>query len=418
MLRPLYSRLRREGELRAGRGWRLLDTGVRSAAPNIALDQVLLSLRARDEIPDTLRFLQFSPPAVLIGRHQSVSQEVRQDFCREKGIEINRRLSGGGAVFLDTTQIGWEIVASRRSLPAGARLEELTEFVCRGAVLGLKQLGVSACFRPRNDIEVEGRKISGTGGAYDEEAFLLQGTLLVNFEVEAMIKALRVPTEKLSARELDSARQRVTCLAELLEELPSSQLIKTALSQGFSEALGISLKTDGLSWKERAELERRLPYYRSEDWINQVSEPAGAHRILKSAYRGKGGVVRSALSLDLKRKRIKNALFSGDFFIRPAQAVFDLEAILKDAPVDQAERQIRRFFAESRPEGHYLGADDFWQSLRGCLDKLRLPEYGIALEEANHLCPAAAVLRQIPGLRVPVAGRLRAVRRLRRGRCL
>jgi len=74
--------------------WRLLDTGARSAAENMALDETLLGLKSEERIPHTLRFLQFSNPTVLVGHHQSVEEEVRLGYCRTQGIEINRRLTG------------------------------------------------------------------------------------------------------------------------------------------------------------------------------------------------------------------------------------------------------------------------------------------------------------------------------------
>src|SRR4030042_3893838 len=79
--------------------WRILDTGPRTAAENMALDEALLELKAERRIPHTLRFLQFSNPTVLVGHHQSVEEEVRLDYCRTQGIEINRRLTGGGALY-------------------------------------------------------------------------------------------------------------------------------------------------------------------------------------------------------------------------------------------------------------------------------------------------------------------------------
>ena len=75
------------------REWRLLDTGPCSAAENMALDYVLLEYRARDLIPDTIRFLQFDPPAVLVGYHQVVEHEVRIEFCERYGIDVNRRFT-------------------------------------------------------------------------------------------------------------------------------------------------------------------------------------------------------------------------------------------------------------------------------------------------------------------------------------
>ncbi len=144
--------------------WYLLDTGTRPAAENMALDSALLISRAEDKIPNTLRFMQFSPPAVLVGYHQTVEQEVRIEFCRQHGIDINRRVTGGGAIYCDSSQLGWELISSKADL--GYRLDRVTERICEAVLKGLGRLGVDAQFRPRNDIEVNGRKISGTGAIF------------------------------------------------------------------------------------------------------------------------------------------------------------------------------------------------------------------------------------------------------------
>ena len=74
---------------------RLLDTGMMTAAQNIALDDILLQLRNDDQVPDTLRLLQFKPHAVLVGFHQSIEQEVRMDFCRDLLITITTIFTNG-----------------------------------------------------------------------------------------------------------------------------------------------------------------------------------------------------------------------------------------------------------------------------------------------------------------------------------
>ena len=132
-----------------------------------------------------------------------MAEEIRIEYCRQEGIEINRRITGGGAIYFDQGQLGWELIASRKSLGPGLTLEGITGAVCRAAALGLKTLGLEAAFRPRNDIEVQGRKISGTGAAFEGDVFLFQGTLLVDFNLEHLIKALRIPTEKLSREGTD-----------------------------------------------------------------------------------------------------------------------------------------------------------------------------------------------------------------------
>src|SRR3989344_2422048 len=87
--------------------WRVIDTGLRPAAQNIALNRALLEARQAEEIPSTLRFLRFTPSA-LLGYHQSADQEFNLEYCREHGITVQRRITGGGAIYFDETQIGWE----------------------------------------------------------------------------------------------------------------------------------------------------------------------------------------------------------------------------------------------------------------------------------------------------------------------
>lgn len=369
--------------------WRLLDTGARSAAQNIALDQALLSLRSRDVIPDTVRFLQFSQPAVLVGRHQATAQEIRDDYCRQHGIEVNRRITGGGAIFIDPTQICWEVIAGREGLCGrlmrGGRLADLTELICQAVVTGLARLGVEASFRPRNDIEAGGRKLAGTGGAYEGEAFLFQGTLLMQLELETMFRALRVPTEKLASHELEAAADRVVDLASLLGDPLPPGAIKEAIAWGFEQVLDIELEDGELTGREESLLEASLPRFQSREWVDDISHPPHANTMLRSVRQGAGGIIRAAAAVDWQRRIIKSVLFTGDFFLSPARALYDLEACLKDARFEAAASHIERFFSTNRLETLSLGPDDFWQALKGCLDKCEYSAMGIPAGEADSI---------------------------------
>ena len=85
--------------------FRVIDTGLRDARPNIAFDKALIEAHKAGDIPDTIRFLRFRP-AALVGIHQILSHEVRLDYCRAKGFQIGRRITGGGGLYLDPGQIG------------------------------------------------------------------------------------------------------------------------------------------------------------------------------------------------------------------------------------------------------------------------------------------------------------------------
>src|SRR5690606_6726054 len=96
--------------------FRVIDTGVRDGRLQIAFDAALIDLHKEGKSPDTVRFLRIKPSA-LIGRDQALSHEVKRDYCREHGIGLVRRATGGGAIYLHAGQVGWERVLSRRRLP-------------------------------------------------------------------------------------------------------------------------------------------------------------------------------------------------------------------------------------------------------------------------------------------------------------
>ena len=267
----------------------MIDTGSLSAAENIALDHTLLQARANGLSANTIRFLQFNPPCALIGFHQTIEQEIRTDFCKERGIDINRRITGGGAIYFDTTQLGWEVIASRADI-GSINIQELAEKICNAAASGLKRLGIDAEFRPRNDIEVSGKKISGTGGVFDGDAFLYQGTILVDFNAEAMLKALRIPTEKLTAKGLNSAKERVTSIKDELGYLPSLDKIKDALMAGFAEAFSIKLEKGRLTGEELSSYNEKVDYFKSKKWIYSVQEPPDKMQSVSSVYKKTAGL--------------------------------------------------------------------------------------------------------------------------------
>lgn len=368
-------------------GWRFLDSGDLTAAENIAMDAMLLSLRARHRIPDTLRILSFSRPAALIGYNQSPDTELRLDYCGSRNIEINRRITGGGAVYIDSCQLGWELIASRRSLPVRNELAAVTAFICETVAEALGILGVNAVFRPRNDIEIGGRKISGTGGAYEGDALLFQGTLLVDADPVEMIRALRIPTEKLLPREISSARERVTCLSEHVAVLPDRKAIGAALRKAFSSALLTEFQQDGLSQEEEAELKGHIKRHRSRSWVWRDDLPRDSGLILRSVHRGRGGTIRSAVSLDERRNIIKSVHFRGDYFASPARAAYDLEAALKDCPVGARRVRLRKFFSRDEVDFMDLGPDDFEKALNSALSKLFFMDMGMSEDAADDITP-------------------------------
>ncbi len=338
--------------------WRLIDTGLRPAADNIAINRAMLEARQENLIPNTLRFLRFEP-AALLGFHQSVDQELLTDYCAANGIAIQRRITGGGAIYMDHTQIGWELYLDRKTLGTADMLE-VARRVCEMAAMGIRKLGVDAEFRPRNDIEVHGKKISGTGGAFDGDAILYQGTLLIEFDIERMLRVLRIPAEKLSDKAIASARERVANLKDLLGVAPSVAQVKTAIAGAFAEGFGVEFEeVADLSAAEQEKFAAALAEIDSPEWVYQHNRPLAETATINGLHKSAGGLLRVALSIDTVKQRIKQAWITGDFFVNPKRMVADLEAALRDTALDGYADTVNRFFDAYRVEMLLLRREDF-----------------------------------------------------------
>jgi len=346
----------------ANKPFRVIATSLRGGRANIAFDQALIEARREEKIPDTIRFLRFRPCA-LIGIHQYLSQEIKLDYCRAHGIETVRRITGGGGLYFDEGQIGWELVFDRSTLQL-TDLAEVTRRICEAAALGLQKLGVPARYRPRNDIEVEGRKISGTGGFSDGNLIFYQGTLLIDFDPAKMLACLNVPTEKLAKRGIDSAAQRIITMREILgDSLPDLQTIYDGLVAGFAEALGIAPQWAAITAYEEELAEQAFrEEIGTEAYVTMLDAPPMDDAIVSASLTGRGGTVRADIRMEgPHRDRIREVLITGDFFVTPPRVVFDLEAALRGVNVTDAGQAIETFFARTPVDFLSLSAGDFRQ---------------------------------------------------------
>jgi lipoate-protein ligase A len=340
--------------------FRVLDTGVLEGRLNIAIGQAIVEARQNGEVPDTLRFLRF-PPTALVGRHQALGQEIDLDYCRANGIGVVRRITGGGAIFMEPGLLGWELAFDRTTLSVNA-LPDLTRAICEAAAEGISSLGVQARYRPRNDIEVDGRKISGTGGFFDGDTLFFQGTVLVDLDAQEMVRALRVPQSKLAKRQLDSAAQRVVTLRELLgDDTPQLPVIQYALANAFGRRFGLAVRDAELS---PAEFERAQVLYReeigTEEFVNGIDEPPAARGDLSGRQECPGGTIKVFLRLEgPAQNRVRAALITGDFFVTPPRLVYDLESRLRGVYLDDLHGVVREFFEQAEAEVLSVSPDDF-----------------------------------------------------------
>lgn len=352
--------------------FRVLDSQPRGAAEHMALDEVIMQAHNENLVPNTLRFLQFKPCA-LVGLHQNTHLEVNVPYCQANGIEINRRITGGGGLYWGPLELGYELYAAKSTPGIPADVAGLYRLLGEGTALGLRQLGLRAAYRPVNDIEIGGRKVAGTGGTELGGTFVFQCSLLVDFDVEEMLRVLRLPVEKLGDKAAKTFRERVTTMSAELGRVPDHADIKAAIIDGLRQSFGYEFYRGELTAAELALFERALPRFRSEEWIFGRN---GGHMATVDAfasYKAPGGLIRVHARLDDKINRIRQLIITGDFFAYPRRAVNDLENALKNAAADDASvaAVVNAFFREHRPDIPGVAAEHVIAAVAAAVGKAR-----------------------------------------------
>lgn len=150
-------------------------------------------------------------PTVIIGRNQDLEAEVNLDYCRSHGVKVVRRKSGGGCVYSDMGNIMISYVSQR------GEVAEIFDRYLSSLTACLRALGLNAEKSGRNDVLVEGRKVSGNAFHQLPDRSIVHGTLLYDTDFAALEEAIRPPVEKLVRHGVASVRQRVENLKTYLD---------------------------------------------------------------------------------------------------------------------------------------------------------------------------------------------------------
>jgi lipoate-protein ligase A len=252
--------------------WRLLRIETRDAFMNMAVDEAVLKARIAGIVPNTLRFYRWKPSAVSIGRFQKVSDEVHVENCRKHGVDIVRRITGGGAVYHDHEgEITYSVVVNERDLGSKDVIYAYN-IICRGLIEAAKNLGVNADFNPGNpkhcpNITIDGRKFSGSAQSHKEGVLLQHGTFLVQVDLEKMFTFLRVKWAESLEDLLRVARKRLTSMERELESSISNEEAYEALVKGFQRALKTGFIEEELTNYEVGLAEKLCrEKYATDDW--------------------------------------------------------------------------------------------------------------------------------------------------------
>ena len=189
---------------------------------NMAFDEYCLESLPIDK---PVFYLWQNRPAVIVGFNQEVNTEVNLDYLKENGIDLVRRVTGGGAVFHDLGNLNYTIVGRSEDLERD--YPEYASIMAKA----LQSLGVPATLSGRNDILVEGRKVSGFAKRVCKNRLMVHGTLMYNVDVDVLTKVLNPSNTKLQSKGIASVRSRVANLCDYLPEIPNIQIFSNRLEE-------------------------------------------------------------------------------------------------------------------------------------------------------------------------------------------
>jgi lipoate-protein ligase A len=243
--------------------WRLLHVEAQSPAMHMALDEVITDEVAAGRRPPTLRIWEWASPAVVIGRFQSLRNEVDGEAASRHGIQVVRRITGGGAMFVEPGNTITYSLSAPGSLVEGMSFLQAYAFMDSWVLEALRTLGIEAWYQPLNDIVSGAGKIGGAAQARRKGAVLHHVTMAYDIDADKMLQVLRIGREKLSGKGVASAAKRVDPLRSqtgLAREAIIARMVDTfRRSHGLAE--------DGLGPDEIARAERLArEKFSSPDW--------------------------------------------------------------------------------------------------------------------------------------------------------
>lgn len=263
---------------------------------------------------DTIVMLWRDDNTIVVGKHQNAIEEINNEFVREHDIKVSRRITGGGAVYHDTGNLNYSFILDVDRVDVTNM-----KFFAEPVVKALEKMGIVSEFSGRNDITIDGKKISGTAQAIIKNRMLYHGTLLFDSNMEVLSKALKVKLDKVESKGIKSVKSRVTNIKDYLKEDYTVLDFKRILLSYLFD--GQEFKEYMLTEKDMAAI-KKLQTEKFSTW-DFIYGKAPEFNISNSR-RFTGGS--AEVFLDVKEGIINNIKIFGDFL--GVKRVDDIENIL------------------------------------------------------------------------------------------
>lgn len=312
--------------------------GITDPMINLAIEEYILENFGET---DTYLLFYVNGPSIIIGRNQNTIEEINTDYVEANNIKVVRRLSGGGAVYHDEENLNFSFITK----DDGESFQNFQKFT-QPIVDALNERGVPAELQGRNDIAVEGRKISGNAMFSTRGRMFSHGTLMLNSKIDELTKALKVNKIKIESKGIKSIRSRVANINEYLEDKLTIEEFKEMILKHVFNVDDVKdvpqyVLTDE-DWEKIHEISRNR--YQKWEW-NYGKSPSFN---IQESHKFPAGLV--DVRLNVKKGIIEDCTIFGDFF-----GIGDIKDLENKLIGLRHDRKTIEAALEDFPVSHYLG---------------------------------------------------------------
>lgn len=276
---------------------------IKDIRVNLAIEEFILNYLDVNE--HTYLLFYINEPSIIVGKNQNTIEEINTKYVEENGVIVTRRLSGGGAVYDDLGNMSFGFVTK----DDGNSFHNFEKFT-KPVTDALNKLGVKAKLSGRNDILVEGRKISGNAQFATKGRMFSHGTLLFDTNLENVAAALNVKKDKIESKGIKSVRSRVANISEFLPHKMSIYEFKEILLKSIFNTDTIKnipqYHLTENDWKKIHQIADER--YKNWDWVYGKSPKFN----IQHSHRFPIGQI--DIRLDIAKGKIENCKIYGDFF--------------------------------------------------------------------------------------------------------
>ncbi|MFH1612867.1 MAG: biotin/lipoate A/B protein ligase family protein [bacterium] len=311
--------------------WRYIIEKNLEGKQGLATDEMLISSVARSNLP--ILHLYSYKKSALIGRYQDMENALNLKMCKKLKVEYNRRITGGGTVLMDKNQLALGFAISLKNGIIPKSIKGVFNTMAEVLNNALKKIGITACFQPKNDLEVNSKKIAGLSAILEQKDILLFHTsLLLDFNFSLMLKILNLPPLKIKDKGISCFTDRMTTIKkEIGKSIELDEIIKLVI-ESFEKKFNIKLYKDSFSDYEKKERDRLIKEkYTNPKWLYCIKTPF--LNFGKAIKKTNAGLIQ--VDITLNKKIIENIFITGDIIPQNPEIINKIEFILKWSSADK-----------------------------------------------------------------------------------